>query len=520
MKRILTTPGLFNKYKSVSIYPVLIGGANAMRCSGGRGSTGDIDIKFIVTTRVKSADDPVHKLAIAMRDRFVAEVVEIANASNMLGPTTSLSISVSDPMLAERVVVYEENHATGDKQILIDTGIFSNYSMQMFDHFANFFENTNIPVHVVDGIPFATCSWVLVDTVRMLKISRDKAQGNLYWHKKYVKYMWKFALLYESYNHKTADVHMEQAYSAATKYLENTSKDLSQTAEQLLAEYSNEKYIEERFIVNPEISVCVKSVIHYLLSHTLGQHMAVGDGFYPVVLGGAGVHQCVSDAGFKINIKDVDVQFILKKQGPDILHRASLAKDKLCADILSDPRLMAHVKQLSADHGLDIELATFNDWKVGEHDKQIDMQLTIIQLVFKEPISKLEIRRCNMVDVIVLNDKIYNFNKSRKPPYVKDVASGTLYASCDFVFKNTLFMLKLYEEIEHTKKTRAKYLRYVLKYVAMFIARTKMRASVSTTLKKQYAELAHIIRGHVLRDENQEERAFSLVENMRKIVKF
>lgn len=525
LKRILNTKNLFAKYRvDKLIYPVVLGGVDVLRCCKGKSglTTADIDIKFIVVPSVANINDPTFQLALAMRARFVQEVVDLANASGLLG-LTKLHISEVDPKLSFRMAVYEENVAMGTKEVLVDTGIFCDYTKSDWKQFRNFFDNAAlpVPVYVSNHIPYATCSWTLVDTVRMLKHSRDMYESNksMFWRNKYVKYVQKFAAIYKSYNNVPGDEHMTRAIEIADELL-NAKKASSATAsttelKELVEKYTNEPSIETHLAKNTNVNICVKSILHYILLNTLGKYMKATKEFYPVVLGGAGVVQCVSKM-FQIDLKDVDLQFVLANADKE--EAAVVAKNALVKSIVSDAPLLAHVKQLGSDHGLEIELSIFEKWQPSS--KQDDMHLSIVEVVLKEAGSTSSLnpfKRVNIMDCMVVGAHVEPFK--HVPTFEKDPVSGVLYASCDFVYENTRTMLMLMGNMKINNKN-GKYLRYVLKYLALYMSRHEkgIKHAKMLELKRNYRELTHLIRGDVLRDGNMEARTGDVVNKILKLV--
>ena len=526
MTKLLTTPNLFEKYKKTNIYPVVLGGVDVIRCCHGRGSTQDIDIKFVVTSSVSGPDDPTFQEAIKLRDQFLVELMELANESGMLGPTTMLHISDPDASIKSvRVSIYEENN--GKKEVLIDTGIFSDYSMNMFAHFANFFKMTKpIPTYIENHIPFATCSWTLVDTVRMMHVC--SAEPGPFWRKKYIKYVAKFALLYKSYNNKSVsnDDHMERAFTLANQYIASASKESNDANKEslvsLLNQYTNIEAIEAVLVQNPQIDVTCKSIIYHILNTTLPKYMKkyATDAHYPVILGGADVYRCVESL-FKIDVKDIDIQFVVKDDTPANIAAAQESKEALVSDIVNDQELAAYIHTLNSN-GLVITLSQFSDWDKAtaadnkNHDKQKEMKLVVLSLDFSEADTGHLIKQVNIMDLIVLGKSIQDYLPHI--PFIR--RNGVLYATCKFTFANTLRMMNFYKD-EHekdptNKKVLQKYLRYICKYVAMYMSMSikKISRAKMQKMKKLYRKVSHILRGTVLRNGESEKTLAGIISRL------
>ena len=544
LNNILKTDGLF--VKTTDVYPVLLGGVDVMRCSKGRGETQDIDIKFVVIPQVGGPDDTVFKEAVKMRDEFLAKLMQVANASGLLGPTTSLSLSEHPIMKTSRICMYEENHATGVKEVLIDTGIFSNYSWNMFDNFANFFDtNVPVPVYYKAKVPYATCSWTLVDTVRMLHVCRKQvediqaqkqpqnekqAKNEKFWMDKFVKYQLKFALMYNSYN-KSKKSQVDEAYKLATQYLTSGADvDTAKLVTDLLSDNTNESYLESHFVQDTKISKCYKLILDFFLETVLGKYMQkyANTEYYPVVLGGADVNRCI-ESTFRIETKDVDIQFVVPVDSSK--QAAVLARDELIDKILSDAQMKEFKSRLEIDHGVEIHIGRFAEWDPEVNAKQLKMNLVVIMVEFKE--KEHLIKRYNMVDMNVVTQDVFSgigwepkdtntstsTSKDHVPiPYI--VTRGVLYATCDYTYQNTIDMLLFYKKaswLSSTSKDVAKYCRYVLKLVALTIAR-KNTQTHTKELKQLYREAYHIIKGSVLRDVQNDKRIDALNKRMEKLV--
>lgn len=497
----MQTPGLFNRYKTRDIYPVVLGGVDVIRCCHGEGSTGDIDIKFVISPKVSGKDDYNFVLACALRDKFLDELLQIANASGLLGPTTVLSKSdVDNSIPSARVAIYEE--LNNKKQIFIDTGIFCNMSMYMYENFANFFPDKLIPTYVEKNIPYATCSWTIVDTVRMIHYSKEnmiKSNNASFWKKKYQKYIEKFKLLHKTYNSKSMN-----------RLLESLPE-----AEELLKIQTNIDTIEERFVAKPDIDVCFRSILNYILEKTLSKYFMshVSPSFYPILIGGVDVERCVKPM-FKLDINDIDIQFVLKDMDANTMTRVTKEKQKLVDEIVTDVDVKTFISGLQTRYGLKIEISQISNWDV-KHQHQKDMGLIIIEVAFKEPDSDLLLCRRNMIDVC-----IYSMDAERSLvdiPFEK--INHVLYATCDFTFENTRHMIDVYQTkyaADEKKTSFNKYLRYICKYCALYMVRNQhtLTASNMNQLRRLYKDLYHIIRGIGLKDGKPEKRVYQIVHKI------
>jgi len=493
IKHVLNTPGLFSKYKTKDIYPVVLGGIDVLRCTK-QGSTVDIDIKFVIIPQVQGADDPVFKLAVQLRNAFLKEILAIAKKQQQQQQQQQQQ-SLVDFSLGEvdttfktqRLCIYQDDHS--QKSVLIDTGIFSNYSVDKFDQFRNFFQDrVPIPIKIIDHIPYATCSWTLVDTVRMLVNCREQAT-NEYWRKKYVKYQAKFALMYNAYNHTERAT---KAYQYATEYLA-TSGDTAtvKLIDDLLLNLTNEHEIETKFL-DLNIDHVYQSILNFFMMRVLGKYMMKpNNSFYPLVIGGVDVNRCISPA-FKLAIKDVDIQYIVKND--KFIDAAKINKYHLVESILNDEDMAQFLKE----QGYKITLSAFSDWDPATNQKQIDLDLTIIMVNFIDDQGTI-VKTKNMVDLIILTRPFWTTKGSAVPWYTDKVTNVT-FATCEYTYHDTIYMIKWYEDHGITsKKGMAKYLRYILKFLGLYMVRNKSR-NVFKSLRPLYKQVLHTVKGLGLHD--------------------
>jgi SepF-like predicted cell division protein (DUF552 family) len=194
LKKIL--PGKLEKYKRDFCYPVVVGGMTFAKCKQVAVS-GDIDIKFVCTK--KNANIRILQNIHNLRMKFLKEIV----TSFLLGYGDA-NISVD----AKPAIEYgwRVKMLIG-KLIVIDTGIWtSDNQPSVFNLYRNFpsvmsSNGDPVPYEYIDGIPFATCAFQFLDTMRMLikfnALYRDRP--DTFHRDKVAKYLARFVLTYNAF---------------------------------------------------------------------------------------------------------------------------------------------------------------------------------------------------------------------------------------------------------------------------------------------------------------------------------
>lgn len=225
-------------FKNQKIYPVVIGGVNVLRCARiskaaiellGSVYKNDLDIKFVVNKTIRDNNDNTVRKADAMRRVFLEAIMRdavIATKVRDLGKRSGVSIvlkledmtQTSNEMLMRNMMVNIYVEYIGKDGVLIgkkefiDTGIYSNYSQELFKSYQRFFKEPlrrPIPVKLHNGIPFATCGWTYYDTIRMLilygqrfrdSMMKTSLKNQRFQFLRYLKYLTKFVVLYVQIN--------------------------------------------------------------------------------------------------------------------------------------------------------------------------------------------------------------------------------------------------------------------------------------------------------------------------------
>lgn len=227
--------------QSRGFYPAVIGGVNVVRCASisqrakkliGTLYSNDIDIKYIISHKVKDLSDRHVQAAHKERSAFLQHMTtdtklqkilqEAAHFAGYPGLTITLELKDSTDsqwegirknmrIALQAVYSWKENTKKYAKD-LIDTGVYSDYSQEMFFNYMTYIDaklKQPVPTHTYKEVPFATCSWTYFDTVRMLILYGERYHRALaanddkeieFQFQKYLKYLAKFAVLYVQIN--------------------------------------------------------------------------------------------------------------------------------------------------------------------------------------------------------------------------------------------------------------------------------------------------------------------------------
>jgi hypothetical protein len=518
------------QYRTRQIYIAVLGGVNLIRCSSGQGETFDIDIKFIIKKTIKDTSDPLFVKATEIRNTFIQDIYN--SAKDIIEPFVTLSIVETDlgKLKGTRLCIYASYNTQNEKMVLIDTGIFSNATVQHFDKFENFYSKLKIPYYIDrrTKIPYATCSWQVIDTVRMMHFSKEmlesakRERDMSFWNKKYLKYASKFLLLYTHYN--KANNAFIKTYRETIQHLKENKELNKEELENVLME-TNLKKILERFLNPPSINKCHKKIIDYVLKHVLGKYMKATSSHYPVILGGADVNRCISPL-FNVIIKDIDLQYVLIKD--DDFDQVVSAKGILLKSLLMDKDLQDFLDNLEIEFGYRIKLRK-NDIDPIKYPIHGLLQLSVIVAEFYNPNEEL-VHSMNLIDAVIFskstveNSEWHTYDKFIDKDMVAPVPyfinkDNVIYASCNWAYFNTIQMLMLYRdniEVETSSFMIAKYGRYLMKYAALYIVKHPDDSNIPRLLKL-YKEVQHIVRGtsvkHIF-DKDKMRKLFTDIESL------
>ena len=195
-------PGLLQKYILHDTVPIVVGGVPLNKCANDDGSLiNDIDIKFVCSDISKDASyNKVHKHRMA----FVKEVIQKYNILSKLKNLPLVKASKLRKQYAWRVEI--GYMVSGKLRTIIDTGIImSSNTEKPFNKYLSVGEKYKklalktsdfvVPYDIVNDIPYASCKWMYIDTVRVLYDSLDNYNQNSksdFWKLKVLKYIQKY----------------------------------------------------------------------------------------------------------------------------------------------------------------------------------------------------------------------------------------------------------------------------------------------------------------------------------------
>lgn len=509
----------FKKYTDADVYPIVFGGIDVTRCASGEGTTSDIDVRFVVTARVESNNDHHVQKAERVRDAFVKEIFD--HAVTRVGPMTTLTISETYRTAKFlRVCIYAEHATIGEKQVVLDTAIFSNYSGSHYEGFRNFFDEPKHPIPIyVDhktNIQYATCDWLIVDNARMLYESIEglkSSQGTgktkqlAYWQEHYTKYISKMALMYKHLN----KVNDAKRIEILDKIYASAKADDMVT----LIKITNVKSIVTKFTDSPNYNNAYNAIVTYILKSVLGKYMKrnITEYSYPVVLGGTDVSRCVEKM-FKILVKDIDIHFIVTDKDADAEEDAIRNRAKMLNDMLSDRGLNNKLNQLSSKYGMDISIKLVNTWKPSSIP--FIKKFVMLKVEFANVLNKSLLKSINLMDISLHVQPDHEYSKYltiinkhqtkatvRNPVPYTIAKSGVVYASCNFTFFNTIQMYKMYKSVydkSSDSNMMARYLKYMMKFTALYMVLMNPSKELTHKLRSAYKKAQDLIKGLDIRE--------------------
>lgn len=250
----------------LDVYPVVIGGANIMRCSKlspmakkmvGTIHKNDLDIKWVITAPIANNKDILAVKAHLARMHFIESVMAdptihariSAIAAKLSDGKVSVKLEARDqtrvgPRMLRNALMWviyatyidtATNTPIATKE-LVDTGLYSSFSQEFFHGTRNHNRKNHktaytetVPVYVHKGVPFATCGWSYYDTVRMLVLygqryrkvaSNPTAIRDRRWmYLRYIKYLAKFTVLYTQINRINESPELTTLYESVKRQL-------------------------------------------------------------------------------------------------------------------------------------------------------------------------------------------------------------------------------------------------------------------------------------------------------------
>lgn len=194
-------PNLLQKYILDDTIPVVVGGVPLNKCANDTDSLiNDVDIKFICSDSRDTSYNKVHRHRMA----FVKEVISEYNTIAKLKNLPSMKSSKLRKQYSWRVEIGYMSEGTF--RTIIDTGIilsksgdkpFNKYILLGNKYKKLSFKSSDfiVPFDVVNDIPYASCKWMYIDTIRILYDSLDNYNKNtdsVFWKMKVLKYIHKY----------------------------------------------------------------------------------------------------------------------------------------------------------------------------------------------------------------------------------------------------------------------------------------------------------------------------------------
>jgi hypothetical protein len=351
---------------------------------------------------------------------------------------------------------------------------------------------------------------------------RNNSKDVVFFKRKYTKYIIKFLQLYKGL-HKT-NQNNRDLFDLTIKTIK-ADKENNDLIKEALGK-TNLAKIMEKFTDNPNIKKCYGEILEYVLEHVLGKYMKVYKHHYDVVVGGSDLYRCISQK-FKIASYDIDIRHIVtdKKYTED----AKRNRHAFLNSVAHDEELLEFITTLQKTYGLAIELEITEPSNDIE-SKLYKIQLRNIKVVFKEPNGQF-IKSVVMIDSMISNIDIDNekyneyIGKDLKftIPYYVDPSSKVIYATCNWIYYNTIQLLKLFnsrvEDIDISKNPAFitfKFAKLLMKFTALFLVANKHHIQYSK-LEKVYKQMQRIVLGD---DMITVASLFKIYKNIREITDF
>lgn len=204
LPHILQEPRFKRFIDTNKISPIILGGVNYTRCIERKQSlySGDIDLKFILEENVNDneTENPTLLKIHRFRLRFLKRVQSILNEDYGIETVIRLPQASGHSVntFAWRVELLLP--PIENKQVLMDTGIWTNFNKPHLKSFNKIFKSKSlVPMTTMNGINYPTCEWNFLDLVRMIEESLQVCiikENDPYWTSKLDKYMERFAHSY------------------------------------------------------------------------------------------------------------------------------------------------------------------------------------------------------------------------------------------------------------------------------------------------------------------------------------
>lgn len=468
-----------NKYldtiHKADIYPVVIGGTSLKRCTENTKYNmpfTDIDLKFVIAGK----DNPVRfKKAMDMRHDFFTNLMADPEIK-VLQDKHSITFELSDVdmRLHGRRQVLNVIKNDGSKYVLIDTLILSEKTFEYYHHYKNFLQKQKIPfqkqipVYVVDGIPYSTCYWTYFDTIRMLYSSKVLYERNKasFFLTKYIKYLAKFIAMYSTINNKDNkelfelynNLRSDNSKSFFHKNIDNIQKTLD--------DLTNLKNLIKMFVVNPDYEDVASKVMKYILKKIIGKYMKnyFTDSFYPVISGGANMIRC---KGKDLTLKDIDIFFIYDCEFKEIF----IKREQFLNDIINDEELQSFLDKYKKSHSISVKCTLYTPTVDSDEIVRISLSNIIVDIY---DLNDVFLYKKTILDCSLLNKQdnelqIYKsfsgIDLNDSIPFIRE--RNVFFATCSYLDFNARIMVHIYRDSFKRDKDIRSFIRLV-KYLEKF----------------------------------------------------
>ena len=215
-------------------YPVITGGTATAQCTSDKYvmPIADIDIAYVIKSRHPTTRQI--NAAIKARNKFLDDIrahLTQNHGSKYVYETKDFAKDNPDWSVAKVFLsrLYTIDKVTYEKRTILDTSVQSVKSNRIFFLYEKFKDNTaniknksdNIPIPFIkarDGKIFATCPYVLYDTVRLLLFYKSRLEKPLIINK-FKRYLLKYLLLSRDIASKNVEK-LEEDPSVLANYMD------------------------------------------------------------------------------------------------------------------------------------------------------------------------------------------------------------------------------------------------------------------------------------------------------------
>lgn len=238
-----------------------------------------------------------------------------------------------------------------------------------------------------------------------------------------------------------------------------------------------------------------EQIRHKMLEDVLGKYMKkyTTKTFYPVIVGGVNITRCLQSKPrtrqliSNLFMSDIDLDFVIIGDNSEAIMDTVHKQRMLMIDsILSDKDLKKHIDSLERLNRRDAIFAL----KLRIDDSALSLpklrvfKMSLVTVKLDFIVDGAVVNTMTLLDCPIYarhNVEDYNLyarffaTDRRKPvPYYTD--KGVMYATCGFIYYDTIRMMKWYEkalDAASTPKERhfnfVKYVRYVIKFSALYL---------------------------------------------------